>query len=124
MDCNILDNKTSQEFNHVIEEDWHTSYQLVPPDIHCQNATKRIIHTFKAHFLAILVGVDPGFLVFLWDKLLAQAKLMVNLLCQASAAPHISTWEFFNVPFNYNAMPGGPADCKIFIHNKPSTGHS
>ena len=62
--------------------------------------------------------------MFLWDKLLVQAKLMVNLLCQASVAPHISAWEYFNGPFNYDATPIGLVGCKVFIHNKPSTHHS
>ena len=31
---------------------------------------------------------------------------------------HISSWEYFHVPFDYDATPLGPMGSNIFIHTK------
>ena len=59
---------------------WGASYQLVPPNVHRRNISERDIQTFKAHFLEILAGVDPEFPNVMWDNLLVQTELTVNLL--------------------------------------------
>jgi hypothetical protein len=64
--------------------------------MHCCNQAERTTRTFKDHFLAILAGVDSAFPPYLWDLLLLQAKLTLNLLRQATLNPQISTWDFFN----------------------------
>jgi hypothetical protein len=51
--------------------------QLVPPDNHRQNL---VIQTFKNHFKAIQSRVDDTFPMQLWDKLLPQTVLTLNLL--------------------------------------------
>ena len=117
----VLDNEASAEYRRVIEQDWICKDFLVPPDVHRRNAAERAIQTFKAHFLAILAGVNPSFPKFLWDKLLPQTELTLNLLRQATVDPSQSAWENFNGPFNYDATPIGPLGCRILIHNKPST---
>jgi hypothetical protein len=102
VDLNIRDNKASADFKRVITETWRAKFQLVPPDIHRRNKAEQMIHNFKNHFLSILAGVDAAFLPYLWDLLLPQAKLTINLLRQATANPKISAWEYFNGPFNFN----------------------
>ena len=121
VDLQILDNEASADYKRVIEQKWKCNYQLVPPDVHRRNAAERAIRTFKAHFLSILSGVDANFPKFLWDLLLPQTELTLNLLRQATLDPTKSAWEYFNGPFNYDATPIGPAGCKILIHNKPGT---
>eukprot|EP00804_Cyclotella_cryptica_P024745 CCRYP_001719-RA/>CCRYP_001719-RA protein AED:0.55 eAED:0.27 QI:0/-1/0/1/-1/0/1/0/424 len=117
----VLDNKASAEFIHTITQDWKATYQLVPPDIHRRNLAKRAIQTFKAHFLSILAGISKSFPNYLWDKLLPQTELTLNLLQQSSVAPSLSAWEYFNnTPFNFDATPLGPCRCPVLIHNKPS----
>ena len=66
----ILDNKVITDFKRTIMEDWCSTYQLVPPNVHIINIAERAIHTFKAHFFAVLVGVDPNFPKYMWDNLL------------------------------------------------------
>ena len=61
VDIQILDNEVSAEFKKTIQQDWVAKYQLVPPNVHRRNIAKRAIRTFKAHFLAILAGVDSDF---------------------------------------------------------------
>ena len=59
LEVQILDNEVSAEFKKTIVKDWGASYQLVTPNVHRSNIAERAIQTFKAHFLAILSGVDP-----------------------------------------------------------------
>jgi hypothetical protein len=56
------------------------AYQLVPPHCHRRNAAERAIRTFKEHFVAGLSSVDPSFPLHLWDRLLPQAEITLNLL--------------------------------------------
>ena len=49
----------------------------------------------------MLAGLDPAFPKFMWDNLLAQAELKLNLILQATLNPHISAWEYFNGAFDY-----------------------
>jgi hypothetical protein len=56
------------------------AYQLVPPHFHRRNAAERAIRTFKEHFVAGLSSVDPAFPLHLWDRLLTQAEITMNLL--------------------------------------------
>ena len=46
----ILDNEVSADLKNTIVEDWCETYQLVPPNVHRINVSKRAIRTFKAHF--------------------------------------------------------------------------
>ena len=54
---------------------------------HRQNLAERVIQTFKNHFKSVLAGVDDSFLMRLWDKLLSQVILTLNLLQQSNVAP-------------------------------------
>jgi hypothetical protein len=101
-------------------EDWNVEYQLVPPDMHRRNAAERAIRTFKAHFLAILAGVEADFPSHFWDLLLPQAELTLNLLRQSTINQEISAWEAFNGAFNYDATPLGPLGINAIVHSKPS----
>ena len=119
MDLQILDNKTSAEYHRAIKQTWKEKFQLVPPDIHRRNAAECAIRTFKAHFLAILAGVNRAFPSSLWDTLLPHTELTLKLLCQATLAPDISAWEYYNGPIKYDATLFSPIGCKFAIHNKP-----
>ena len=62
----ILDNEVSADFRRTIVDDWGATYQLVPPNVHRINISEGDIHTFKAHFLSVLDGLDPAFTKFMW----------------------------------------------------------
>jgi hypothetical protein len=80
VDLEILDNEASAAYNHAITFTWQAKFQLVPPDMHHRNHAEQAIRMFKTHFMSILAGVDPTFLPYLWDLLLPQAELTLNLL--------------------------------------------
>ncbi len=93
------------------------SIQLIPPDNHKKNLAERAIQTFKNHFKAIFAGVDDSFPMRLWDKLLPQKILTLNLLCQSNIAPTVSAWQYIHGPFDYNKMPLALIGCAVQIHN-------
>jgi hypothetical protein len=86
VDLQILDNKANSAYKEAITFKWNAKFQLVPPDMHRRNRAERTIRTFKEHFLAILAGVDAAFPPYLWDLLLPQAELTLNLLYVASTS--------------------------------------
>ena len=103
-----------------MQKKWNIVYQLVPPDLHRRNAAERAIRTFKAKFLAIVAGVATDFPHYLWDLLLPQTEITLNLLRQSTEDPTISAWDFFSGPFNYDVTPLGPLGIRVISHDKPS----
>ena len=86
--------------------------------MHRRNAAERAILTLKAHFLTTLAGVSPNFPRHLWDFLLLQTEMTLNLLRQATTNPAISEWGYFNIKFNYNATPLGPLEISAIVDTK------
>ena len=104
----ILDNELSVEYKLVIVYYWGATHQMVPPNVHRLNISERAICTSESHFLSVLDGLDPDFPKLMWDNLLGQTELTLNILCQATLDPLISEWEYFNGPFDYAATLLGP----------------
>jgi hypothetical protein len=121
VDLQIMDNEASAAFKQAITFAWHAKFQLVPLDMHPCNRAKGTIRTFKNHFIAILAGVDPMFPPYLWDLLLPQAELTLNLLWKLALNPKISAWEYFHGLFDFNKTLLGPVGCRVLIHAKPAT---
>ena len=110
----ILDNEASKELKDEIRK--NCDIQLVPPDNHRRNLAERAIQTFKCHFKAVLAGVDDSFPMRLWDKLLPQTVLTLNLLRQSNAAPTVSAYQYVRGSFDYNKMPLAPMGCAVQIY--------
>ena len=100
VDLQVLDNEASKEYLQVITQTWKATFQLVPLDVYHRNLVERAIQTFKAHFIAILADVERDLPSSLWYTLLPQTKLTLNLLLQATLAPDISAWEYYNGTIN------------------------
>ena len=113
----ILDNEASKEYQQEIKK--QCKMQMVPPDTHRRNIAERAIQTFKNHFIAILAGVDPDFPIFLWNKLVPQAVLTVNLVRPSNVAPKVSAHAYMHGHFDYNATPLAPLGCQVQLYLKP-----
>ena len=124
VDLQILDNKANAEYKRAIIEKWNTNDQLVPPNTHQSNAAERAICTFNAHFLSIIAAVAPDFPRNLWEFLLPQTELTLNLLRQATLKHSRYSWSYFHGPFNYDDTPIGFLGCDIIAHKKTGTRHS
>ena len=95
-------------------------YQLVPPDVHRRNAAERAIRTFKNHLIAGLCSVDPKFPLHLWDRLLPQALLTLNLLRKSRLNDNLSAHAQIYGAYDFNKCPIGPPGTRVVVHNKPS----
>ena len=107
----LMDNEASAELKAEIRK--NCTIQLVPPDNHRRNLAERAIQTFKCHFKAILAGLDDNFPMRLWDKLLPQTILTLNLLRQSNVAPMVSAYQYVNGSFDYNKTPLAPLGCAV-----------
>ena len=110
----VLDNECSDEMKELIKQE--CKLELVPPYCHRRNIAEAAIKNFKNHFISILAGVDPSFPLKLWDKLLPQAELTLNLLRQSNSTPTVSAHAHLFGNFDFNRMPLAPLGCGVQIH--------
>ena len=94
-------------------------YKLVPPHTHRRNIAERAIQTWKDHFIAILSRADTSFPKNMWDLLIPQAELTLNLLRQSNMTPKISAYAHLYGPHNYNKHPLAPMGTAVQMHEKP-----
>jgi hypothetical protein len=113
-----LDNEASAALKNFFTVN-DIAYQLVPPHCHRRNAAERAIGTFKEHFVAGLSSVDPSFPLHLWDRLLPQAEITLNLLRTSRLHPQLSAAAHFHGLVDYNKTAFAPPGCKIIAHEKP-----
>ena len=92
----------------------------MPPHVHRRNAAERAIRTFKNHFIAGLCSTDKGFPLTLWDKLLPQAELTLNLLRGSRVNPKLSAWAQLHGTYDFNRTPIAPPGMRVVAHEKPS----
>eukprot|EP00804_Cyclotella_cryptica_P026023 CCRYP_018186-RA/>CCRYP_018186-RA protein AED:0.33 eAED:0.32 QI:0/0/0/1/0/0/4/0/305 len=102
----ILDNEISQATKDLIHNKYHMQYQLAPPGCHQRNAVE------------YLSRIANDFPLQLWDKLLPQTEITLNLLRQSNATTTISAYANLCGPFDYNKMSLAPLGCNVEIHEK------
>jgi hypothetical protein len=96
------------------------NYQLAPPHCHITNAAERAIRTLKDNFKADLTTVDPDLPAHLWDRLLPQAEITLNLLRASRLHPKLSAAAHYHGLIDYNKTAFGPPGCKIIAHKQTS----
>jgi hypothetical protein len=97
-------------------------FRLVPAGVHHRkNAVERCICTFKSHFIiAGLCSIDKDFPLHLWDKLVPQAELSLNLLRAGSRVnPKLSSHAQMHGQFKFNCTPMAPPGIRVLVHDKP-----
>ena len=82
VDLQILDNEASTEYKLIIKSELGVRYQLVPPHIQCRNAAESETRNFKANFLSTLARIETTPPNNLWDLLLPQKYLSLNIIRQ------------------------------------------
>jgi Reverse transcriptase (RNA-dependent DNA polymerase) len=114
----ILDNQCGPKQRQALEE-LGMEHQLVPPGTHRRNAAERAIRTFKDHFISILCGTDPKCPINIWDKLVPQAVITLNLMRASQIDPSKSAYEQIHGRFNFNKSPMAPLGHAVLVHEKP-----
>jgi hypothetical protein len=118
-----LDNEASNILKEFLL-DAAIDYQLSPPGIHQRNLAERAIQTWKDHFITGLCTTDPNFPLYLWDKLIPQANITLNLLHRSRLNPKLSAYAQLHGNFDFNLTPLAPPGTKIVAHNKPDKRNS
>ncbi len=115
----ILDNKIiSEATKTIIKDKYKMAMELVSPGCHRRNAAEVAMLNFKAHFLSVLAGTAEDFPPSLWDHLLPQTEITLNLLRQSNATPTVSAYAHLCGLFDYNKMPLAPMGCTVQVHEK------
>ena len=86
--------------------------------MHGRNAAERAVRTFKNHFIAALCTVDPLLPLYLWDRLLPQVTMTINMLRQSRLNPGLSAYEQLYGIHKFEQTPLSPLGCKVQIHEK------
>jgi hypothetical protein len=74
-----LDNEASKLLkDYLYQED--ITFKLVPPYSHRRNSAEREIRSFKDHLIAGLCSTYISFPMHLWDRILPQAVMPLNML--------------------------------------------
>jgi hypothetical protein len=69
--------------------------------------------------VAGLSSVDPTFPLHLWDRLLPQAEITLNLLRTPIRHPQLSAVSHFHGLMDYIKTAFAPPGCKVIAHKKP-----
>ena len=113
----FMENESSTALNMTMTT-MNIKCQLVPPSNHIANNAEISIQTFKNHFIEVLCIVDNDFHLQLWDRLLQQANISLNLLRKSGTLPHISAYTHILGEFDFNLTPLSPPDKIVVMHNR------
>jgi hypothetical protein len=116
-----INNKCSAALKEFMKDE-NINYQLVLPGTHCRNAAEHgAIRTFKNNFIDGLCSIDKkDFPLHLWDHLVEQAVITLNLLRGSRLNPRLSAWAYFHCNFDFNQMPLAPPGICVIAHEKPA----
>jgi hypothetical protein len=84
-----LDNEASKLLKDNLYHQ-NITFQLVPPYSHRCNSVERAIRSFKDHLIAGLCSTYKSFPMHLWDIILPQAVLTLNMLITSRINPKLS----------------------------------
>jgi hypothetical protein len=94
----------------------------VPPHNHRANPAERAIQTAKNHLIAALCGTHVNFPANLWDKLLPQVELTMNILRPFAGDRSISAYEgVCHSKYDFLAHPLAPCGTLVLVHDPPET---
>jgi hypothetical protein len=83
-------------------------YQIVPQHYHRHNSAERAIRNFKEHFVSGLASVEPDFPLHLWERILPQAEMTLNLLRKSRHHPQLSAASHYHGMMDYNTTSFAP----------------
>jgi hypothetical protein len=114
-----LDNEASTAFKTSSPQmTW--SINLSRPISIGSTSLKGLFAPSRNTFFSGLASVDPDFSLHLWDRLLPQAEMTLNLLQTFRQHPQLSAAAHFHGMVDYNKTAFAPTGCKIIAHEKPA----
>jgi hypothetical protein len=102
-----LDNEASTLLKDYLHQQ-DITFQLVPPYSHRRNSVKRAIRSFKDHLIARLCSTDKSFPMHLWDRILPQVVITLNMLRTSRINPKLSAATHIFGQYDFNRAPMPP----------------
>jgi hypothetical protein len=94
-------------------------FQLVPPYSHRRNSAERAIRSFKDHLITVLCSTDKSFPMHLWDRILPQTVITLNMLRASRINPKLSAATYILGQYDFNRAPLAPPGTRIIAHETP-----
>jgi hypothetical protein len=111
-----LDNEASKLLkDYLYHQD--ITFQLVPPYSHRRNSAERAIRSFKDHLIAGLCSTDKSFPMHLWDRILPQTVITLNILRTSRINPELSAATHIFGQYDFNRSPS--TGTRIIAHDTP-----
>jgi hypothetical protein len=114
-----LDNEASKLLKRYLHQQ-NITFQLVHPYSHRRNSAERAIISFKDHLIAGLCSTDKLFPMHLWDRLLPQAVITLNMLRTSRINPKFSAATQIYGQYDFNRAPMAPPGTRIIAHETPN----
>jgi hypothetical protein len=114
-----LDDEASKFLKTYIHQQ-NITFQLVPPYSHRRNSAERAIRSFKDHLIAELCSTEKSFPMHLWDRLLPQAVITLNMLRTSRINPKLSAATYIFGQYDFNRAPMAPPGTIIIAHETPN----
>jgi hypothetical protein len=114
-----LDNEASKLLKTYVHQQ-NITFQLVPPYSHRRNSAERAIRSFKDHLIAALCSTDKSFPMHLWDRLLPQAVMTLDMLRTSIINPKLSAETHIFGQYDFKRAPMTPPGTRIITHETPS----
>ena len=95
------------------------NYEIVPKGKHTRSLAERSLQTWKSHTIGALSGVANNSPLGLWDELLPQLDMQVNLLQFLNINPKVCSWTVLNGSHDFNWHPLAPLDVEIQLLENP-----
>jgi hypothetical protein len=96
-----LDNEASKLLKEYLHQK-DITFQLVPTYSHGRNSAERAIRSFKDHLIAGLCSTDKYFPMHLWDRILPQAVMTLNMLRNSRINPKLSAATHIFGQYDFN----------------------
>jgi hypothetical protein len=102
-----LDNEASQFLKSYLHNN-NIAFQLVPPYSHRRNSAERAIRSLEDHLIAGISLTEKAFPMHLWDILLHQAVITLDMLHISWINPKLSASTHIDGQYDYNREPMAP----------------
>jgi len=120
---NIKFQKMDNESSELVETFFKQAniiVEFVPPNNHRTNKAEPAIRDYKNHLISTLATTHESFPLELWDHVIPQVNITINLLRPYSPNQKISAYHgIHKAPYDFHGHPLAPVGTRVLIHESP-----
>jgi hypothetical protein len=113
-----LDNEASKLLKDFLYQQ-EIAFQLVPPYSHRRNSAEWAIRSFNDQLIAGLCSTDKSFPMHLWDRILPQAVITLNMIRTSRINQKLSAATHIFGQHDYTRAPMAPPGTRTISHETP-----